>query len=419
MERITFFELKKLKSTLVQKSIDLFTDLKPVLEKWTGLRLPELPNDTQYSGDWGRLFNIWFFEKSPRIAGASWDTSGDIETLKFTSRSVYTKDLKDKSVGMRNAVKKFKKDHDFESLSIGQAIGNNNDYNFSFTGPGSGTGDYGMLEWYLGSYRVRGRVTAKNDEKGIVTVEWTVTNSSTWHSATRLPETYQNEVVDIINKLLFWRDTDITEFTNLVDTRPRGEVGRQIMEKYIEELNAETPAWMNVPAIPESVKIPSFGGTFNQEFKWEQKIQFPVMTLKLKKVSYGGENVGNDLSMSLSVTIGSESLTFNRNMTLKAGTSRNTNFKLYNKVPNDLSSLISGNGNISISVFGTLTERDPKYDDSGSISGSFNTNIFGPATSTNSISGSITGDSIGDESRAATIDLEFETDIKPLAESDN
>lgn len=408
--------LKKLKSTLVEKSVDLFTDLKPILESWTGLKLPELPNDTRYAADWGRLFKVWFFEKSPRIAGASWDHTGTTSTLKFTDKSAYTRDLRDKSVGIPAAVKKFVKEHNFENLAIGTAFGGG-DYNFRFTGPGTATGDYGMLEWYLGSYAIQGKVVALDAEKGIATVEFTVTNSSTWHSATRLPATYQDEIVKIINKLLFWRNTDITEFTNLVDTRPRGEVGRKLLEKYIAELNAETPDWLNVPAIPASVQIPSFGGTFDQEFKWEQKIQFPVLKMKLKKVSYEGANIGNDLSIDLTMNIGSETVSFSRNMSLSANSSRDTNFTLYKKVPNGLSGITAGDGQISVSVSASLTERDPVYDDTGSGSGSFQVSVFNAGPVQNSISGTIYGDSIGDEDRTATITLEFESEMQPQAES--
>ena len=88
-----------------------------------------------------------------------------------------------------------------------------------FTGPGTGTGNYGEVEWFLGSYTIKDFKL----ENGIAT--FTVYNKSGWRSGTRLPKSWTDAI----------KEKTSYEIFDLVTDAPRGEVIKTKIEKYFPE----------------------------------------------------------------------------------------------------------------------------------------------------------------------------------------
>lgn len=162
----------------IRKVIHFFHDLTRV--DWMGPF-----NTTGLKADWGRMFFIWFCELSPADLGI-WSRNGDAATVTITEGTgpEYIYDLRNKPYHLR-AMNQFRAEYpDFESLEVG----NHTRSGFRFTGEGTATGNYNQLEWFLGSYGIDIEVVGVNHDTKQVFVRVTVSNTSHWESATRIPQ---------------------------------------------------------------------------------------------------------------------------------------------------------------------------------------------------------------------------------------
>ncbi len=132
--------------------------------------------------DWFKLTRTWFFEGKPPELGA-WSKDPDgVDRLTLT-RPDYTADLASKPT-FKQAAQALRAR---SPLSPGDSV----TASFEFTGPGSASGEYDALEWFLGSYDLTLTVEDVDAQTGKVRVRAEVENRSNWESATRVPESFQ------------------------------------------------------------------------------------------------------------------------------------------------------------------------------------------------------------------------------------
>ena len=116
---------------------------------------------------------------------------------------------------------------------------------WQFTGQGTATGNYGEVEWFLGSYSIQKFKIVD----GIAT--FTVYNKSGWKSGTRLPKSWRETIKE---KTTF----DISE---LVTDAPRGQVIKTKIEKSF-------PWILNLPGTGYILRLlPSYGGDWEQYYE--------------------------------------------------------------------------------------------------------------------------------------------------------
>lgn len=134
--------------------------------------------------DWLALTEMWYFEESPQDLG-QWVTNNGRPCVIITRRD-YVDDLRSRPPYLE-AVEAFKAAHpDPAAVPVGTTFR----HDFHFTGPGSASGKYNAVEWFLGSYTLEFTVTGVDPATRMVTVDVVAANRSRWGSATRLPEEY-------------------------------------------------------------------------------------------------------------------------------------------------------------------------------------------------------------------------------------
>lgn len=141
-------------------------------------------DDAGLQADWLALTEMWYFEESPQDLG-QWFTLNGRPCVVITRRD-YVDDLRSRPTYM-DAVEAFKAAHpDPSAVPVGTTFR----YNFRFTGPGSASGQYNAVEWFLGSYILEFTVTGVDPASRTVTVDAVASNPSRRGSATRVPEEY-------------------------------------------------------------------------------------------------------------------------------------------------------------------------------------------------------------------------------------
>ena len=116
---------------------------------------------TEHSGSRTHLVWMWFFEQSPN-------------PIYFPESSPYSQDIA-KSFSLNTEVRNYYKKN--KEMPDG----------WSFTGPKTAPGNLGEVEWFIGTYDIQ-NVNKKDDG-----IHFTVHNCSSWHSGTRLPESWTNQ----------------------------------------------------------------------------------------------------------------------------------------------------------------------------------------------------------------------------------
>jgi hypothetical protein len=116
---------------------------------------------------------------------------------------------------------------------------------WTFTGPGSATGRYGEVEWFIGSYAVEDFQL----KDGIATFK--VRNCSCWHSGTRLPMSWTNEIERFTSRRI----------TVLVSEPPTGKkLHKQIIHRF--------PAAGRIPGFSFIMhRLPTFGRDWEQVYE--------------------------------------------------------------------------------------------------------------------------------------------------------
>jgi len=141
-------------------------------------------DDAGLQADWLALTEMWFFEESPQALG-QWFTINGRPCVVITRRD-YIDDIRSRPTYL-DAVEAFKAAHpDPSAVPVGTTFR----HNFRFTGPGSASGQYNAVEWFLGSYILEFTVTGVNPASRTVTVDVVAANTSRRGSATRVPEEY-------------------------------------------------------------------------------------------------------------------------------------------------------------------------------------------------------------------------------------
>lgn len=160
---------------------------KKLLEvKWSGIF-----EDEGLTADWRFLWFVWYYELSPKELGQWIDDSTCIIT-----RDDYINDLKSRD-HYRKSIELFKKQYSkFSDIEIGDHLtepknNSSKGYLWVFTGPGTTTGKYTALEWFLGSYKLYIEVKKINRSAKSLVVEMKVKNKSHWQSGTRTPKVAQ------------------------------------------------------------------------------------------------------------------------------------------------------------------------------------------------------------------------------------
>lgn len=192
-----------------------------ILEQLASVDWPGTLDTEGLEGDWHGLYLAWFFETSPSGIG-EWGYDEDGIPLVTITSEGYVHDLRAKP-HYQETIDRFKEQFpDIGKIHVGDRISNP----FYFTGPGSASGDYNALEWFMGSYRTEMIVQCVDLDERKVYVKVIVSNTSHWESGTRLPQSF---------------------------------IDRGLPPYLIQDAPREAPG-------P--------GGTFNQKFIWEDSIQY-------------------------------------------------------------------------------------------------------------------------------------------------
>ncbi|MBC7911111.1 MAG: hypothetical protein H7Y30_11455 [Pyrinomonadaceae bacterium] len=162
---------------LSQKTVGIIKDLAMV--EWTGIL-----DETGLEGEWRLLTVIWFLEYEPPGLG-KWSIEAGVPLVTITSED-YAHDLQ-KKPNYQETLQKFKQEHPI--LAVIKA-GDQTSNDFLFTGKGSASGKYNALEWFMGSYHTDVTAISTNLKAKSVKVHVKVSNTSHWQSATRLPKSF-------------------------------------------------------------------------------------------------------------------------------------------------------------------------------------------------------------------------------------
>ncbi len=223
----------------------IYNRLRPILEKLSGVKFPGLPKDAALSADWGEMFKIWFFETTPTVTNCSWNKT----TLTCSAASAYSKDLA-ASPSMAALKKRFCEAKLRDNPWKG---------NWVFTGGGTRNGNYTTVEWFIGSYQAIVNWTF-NGSTCCYDVVIAVTNTSGWHSGTRLPQTWQDKIKQV---------TGVT-MKAVVEDAPRGQTVRAKINSLLPVVGVSIP-FTNMTIskklnVPGWLPLPSWGGNFSQVF---------------------------------------------------------------------------------------------------------------------------------------------------------
>ena len=115
---------------------------------------------------------------------------------------------------------------------------------WGFTGAGTATWEYGSVEWFIGSFEIQNFKL----QNGIAT--FTVYNESTWKSATRLPQSWQDYIKELTG----------FEIHELVTSARRGQVIRTKLIQVFPGIE---------PYLPRDMR--SIGGDWEQNYEIEMK----------------------------------------------------------------------------------------------------------------------------------------------------
>ena len=116
--------------------------------KLKDLKLPAFPANTKLRADWRKMFAIWFFEKTSPLPHVHWTChtlKGHL--TKFLQESPYCFDIV-------NSFSFSKIQDEFLKLPDNRRQ-NPLTIKFSFTGPGSKSGNYSWVEWFIGYYSAK------------------------------------------------------------------------------------------------------------------------------------------------------------------------------------------------------------------------------------------------------------------------
>lgn len=156
--------------------------VKKLAASLTRVRWDGIVDTKGLQADWHRLWGVWFFETSPPDLGR-WTTRSDGAPEVVITSPDYAHDLQSRP--QYAAVRaQFAREHpDFDQITPGASTTSR----FTFTGPGTATGDYNAVEWFMGSYETRMTVTGVDRASREVIVDVDVHNESHWESGTRVP----------------------------------------------------------------------------------------------------------------------------------------------------------------------------------------------------------------------------------------
>jgi RHS repeat-associated protein len=167
--------------------IDLYQQTLNLGGKLLDVDIAGAVNTENLEGNWLQFYFVWFFETSPDDLGEWGDLDGT-PVVTITSED-FVNDLKSKP----NYEETSQLLRDACPIADSSCIGTSIENHFIFTGPGTTTGNYDPVEWYLGSYKTEMTITGVDLEANQLIVDVTVTNLSHWQSGTRVPQSFQDQ----------------------------------------------------------------------------------------------------------------------------------------------------------------------------------------------------------------------------------
>jgi len=174
-------------------------DSKPasIIHDLARVDLEGITRDDGLKADWGKLWGTWLFEEKPASLG-KWDkTDEGVDRVTVTDPS-YISDVAGRP-HQKEALDEFLKQHPNpqpgDKLTTTGPDGKPREGKlFLFTGPETAEGgDYTAAEWFLGSYHTTIKCTGLDPKTGKPQLQFQVTNTSHWESATRLPQSFQDK----------------------------------------------------------------------------------------------------------------------------------------------------------------------------------------------------------------------------------
>lgn len=174
-------------------------DSKPasIIHDLARVDLEGITRDDGLKADWGKLWGVWLFEEKPASLG-TWDkTSEGVDRVTVTDQD-YIDDVAGRP-HQKAALDEFLKQHPNpkpgDKLTTKLDDGTTHEGSlYAFTGPGTVEGgDYTAAEWFLGSYNTTIECTGVDPKTGKPELQFQVTNTSHWESATRLPQSFQDK----------------------------------------------------------------------------------------------------------------------------------------------------------------------------------------------------------------------------------
>ena len=161
---------------------------EPKIKNIYDFKIPQPPKETNNKANWAYMTWMWFFEQGKN-------------KIRFSSNSLESQDIAN-SYSMKELKKEYFKTGKIPKL-------------WQFTGPGTATGNYGEVEWFLGSYTIKDFKL----ENGIAT--FTVYNKSGWRSGTRLPKSWSDKIKDMTVEEFF------DSFIDLVSSKKNKETVKE------------------------------------------------------------------------------------------------------------------------------------------------------------------------------------------------
>jgi hypothetical protein len=141
---------------------------------------------------WPSMFSVWGFERSPPQLGVysvEKDKKGNDTTYVTISREDFAHDLRSRPT-YRHAIEQFRAQHpDLTKAKPGDSITTH----FQYTGPGMKSGDYAMLETFLGSYSMKVTFRGLDEETRKPRFDFMVENKTHWESGTRIAKSWQDQ----------------------------------------------------------------------------------------------------------------------------------------------------------------------------------------------------------------------------------
>ena len=185
-------------------------------------KIPKPPKMQPTKANWLLMTWYWFFEELDKYVYFDTDSNESYDIAH--------------SFSMKQVIKEY-----YKTKKIPKGWG--------FDGPGTATGEYGTVEWFLGSYEIQ------NFKLRNRIATFSVYNKSGWHSGTRLPVSWQNEI----------KQRTGCDIKDLVTDAKRGEVLKTKFKQKFPEAASYIPSFLM------NVVWPSFGGTWEQEYNIEME----------------------------------------------------------------------------------------------------------------------------------------------------